>query len=133
MHQRNRKRVSGGSLPSSSETSNKQQQQIDVKQAIESDSKAIAWLEQIKKLETGLQEAQTAQQDLLLRLEQSEPEKIQLHNANKAMQLEAEYALLNNNQARLLTTEQKIQELMLAKKITLATAESCTGGKIAST
>lgn len=29
--------------------------------------------------------------------------------------------------------EQKIQELMLAKKITLATAESCTGGKIAST
>ena len=41
--------------------SNKQQQQINVKQAIESDSKAIAWLEQIKTLETGLQEAQTAQ------------------------------------------------------------------------
>ncbi|MFN3942854.1 MAG: CinA family nicotinamide mononucleotide deamidase-related protein [Flavobacterium sp.] len=28
--------------------------------------------------------------------------------------------------------EQKVQELMLAKKMTLATAESCTGGKIAS-
>lgn len=91
--------------------SNKQQQQINVKRAIESDSKAIAWLEQIKTLETGLKEAQTAQQDLLLRLKQSEPEKIQLNNANKAMQLEADYALLKNNLTNLVATEQKIKEL----------------------
>ena len=66
--------------------------------------------EQIKKLETELNEANSAQQELLFRLEQSEPEKIQLRNATKAMQLEAEYALLNNNQASLLATEQKIKE-----------------------
>lgn len=89
---------------------NKQKQQIEVKQAIESESQAIKWHEQIKSLETGLNEANSAQQELLLRLEQAEPEKIQLRNATKAMQLEAEYALLNNNQASLLATEQKIKE-----------------------
>lgn len=89
---------------------NKQEQQIDVKKAIDSDSKAISWLEQIKKLETELNEANSAQQELLLRLEQSEPEKIQLGNATKAMQLDAEYALLNNTQTSMLATEKKIKE-----------------------